>query len=322
MFQLVLANHIFRSGQFLTNIEGLDIHFMHVRSKEPNAVPLILTHGWPSSFLEFRKMIGPLVDPVAHGGKAEDAFHVVCPSLPGFAFSGKATTLGWGVDRTAAAWSTLMARLGYDRYIAHGGDWGAGVTTAIAAEDPDHCAGIHITFAFNARLPVEGQPTPEEQRALDGIAQYDKFDSGHAVQQVQRPQTLSYALNDSPVGQAAWILEKFWAWADERLPPDQTFDRDELLDNVMLYWLCATAASSARMYWESYGPRRVIRSVDTPTGVAVFPREIMPAVRRWMEPTYRNIQHWTEMPSGGHFAAAERPELLLNDLRTFGRIVR
>ena len=287
------------------------------------AMPLIITHGWPGSIVEFHKVIEPLVDPVKYGGDAADAFHVVCPSLPGFGFSAKPKTTGWGIDRIAAAWATLMDRLGYARYGAQGGDWGSAVTTALGALDPAHCAGIHITLAMSARPGVAGEPTPEEARALKGIKYYADWDSGYSKQQSTRPQTLGYGLTDSPAGQAAWILEKFWAWTDCDGHPENILGRDELLDNVMLYWVTASAASSARLYWESFGPeRRTIHKVGVPTGVAVFPREIVTPVRRWMEGNFTNIRHWNEMPKGGHFAAFEQPELFVGDVRAFFRTLR
>src|SRR6201991_2644499 len=312
-----------RFSQFTTDIDGLGIHFIHARSPHPNAMPLIITHGWPGSVVEFHKVIEPLVDPVAHGGNAADAFHVVCPSLPGFGFSAKPTTTGWGVDRIASAWAGLMDRVGYSRYGAQGGDWGSAVTIALGALDANHCAGIHITLAMAARPNVEGQPTPEEARALKGISYYADWDSGYSKQQSTRPQTLGYGLTDSPSGQAAWILEKFWAWTDCDGHPENILSRDELLDNVMLYWVTATAASSARLYWESFGPkRRTAHKVAVPTGVAVFPREIVTPVRKWMEANFTNIQHWNDMPKGGHFAAFEQPELFVGEVREFFRTLR
>jgi epoxide hydrolase len=311
-----------RFAQFTTEIDGLDIHFLHVRSPEPTAMPLIITHGWPGSIVEFVKVIAPLVDPRAHGADPADAFHVVCPSLPGFGFSSKPRSTGWGVDRIAVAWAALMARLGYARYGAQGGDWGSAVTSSLGAQDAAHCAGIHITLALGARPIGEGERAPEEQRALAGIKHYSDWDSGYSKQQSTRPQTLGYGLTDSPAGQAAWILEKFWAWTDCDGRPENIFSKDELLDNIMLYWVTATAASSARLYWESFGPRRRAQTVTVPTGVAVFPKEIITPVRRWMEPTFTNIQHWSEMPKGGHFAAFEQPELFVRDVRAFFRTVR
>jgi epoxide hydrolase len=312
-----------RFSQFTTEIDGLDIHFLHVRSPHPDAMPLIVTHGWPGSIVEFQKVVEPLTNPTAHGGRAEDAFHLVCPSLPGFAFSGKPTATGWGVDRIALAWARLMERLGYPRYGAQGGDWGSAVTTALGALDKEHCAGIHITLAMGVRPNVDGQPSPEETRALDRIKYYRDWDSGYSKQQATRPQTLGYGLTDSPSGQAAWILEKFWAWTDCGGDPENVLDRDELLDNVMLYWVTATAASSARLYWQSFAPgRRTIHKVTVPTGVAVYPREIVPPVRRWMEGTYTDIRHWSEMPKGGHFAAFEQPEAFVRDVRSFFAALR
>jgi len=216
-----------------------------------------------------------------------------------------------------------MDRLGYQRYGAQGGDWGSAITTAIGAQDAEHCAGIHITLAMSTRPNVEGQPTSEEARALNGIQYYADWDSGYSKQQSTRPQTLGYGLTDSPSGQAAWILEKFWAWTDCDGHPENILGRDELLDNVMLYWVTATAASSARLYWESFGPkRRTPFKVAIPTGVAVFPKEIVAPVRKWMEASYTNIQHWSEMPKGGHFAAFEQPDLFVREVRDFFRTVR
>jgi pimeloyl-ACP methyl ester carboxylesterase len=312
-----------RFPQFTTEIDGLSIHFLHVRSPHPQAMPLIITHGWPGSIVEFQKVIEPLTNPTAFGGDAADAFHMVCPSLPGFGFSAKPTTTGWGVDRIARAWASLMDRLGYARYGAQGGDWGSAVTTALGAQDGEHCAGIHITLAMGARPDVVGDPTPEETRALKGAKYYADWDSGYSKQQSTRPQTIGYGLTDSPSGQAAWILEKFWAWTDCGGDPLNVLGRDELLDNVMLYWATATAASSARLYWESFGAaRRTAHTVTIPTGVAVFPREIVPPVRRWLEPRYTDIRHWSEMPKGGHFAAFEQPELFVAEVRKYFGMLR
>jgi epoxide hydrolase len=312
-----------RFAQFTTEIDGLAIHFLHVRSPHPDAMPLMITHGWPGSIVEFQKVIEPLTNPTAFGGEAADAFHLVCPTLPGFGFSAKPTTTGWGVDRIARAWASLMDRLDYSRYGAQGGDWGSGVTTAMGALDSSHCAGIHITLNMGGRPTGEGQPTPEETRALAGLKHYADWDSGYSKQQSTRPQTLGYGLTDSPSGQAAWILEKFWAWTDCDGHPENILTRDELLDNVMLYWVTATATSSARIYWESFGPaRRTVHKVTIPTGVAVFPKEIVTPVRRWMEPNFTDIRHWSEMPKGGHFGAFEQPELFVADVRKFFGMVR
>jgi len=307
--------------QFLTEIDGVDIHFLHVRSSEPNALALIITHGWPGSVLEFMKVIAPLIDPVSHGGKAEDAFHVVAPSLPGFGFSGKPTTPGWGVEKIGDAWAQLMARLGYDSYVAQGGDWGAMITRMIGAHDEGHCRAIHLNMV-TARPPLAGlaNPTPREQDALDGLKHYQDWDSGYSKQQGTRPQTLGYALVDSPVGQAAWIIEKFWSWMDCDGHPENVLSKDELLDNVMLYWLPATGASSGRIYWQSFG-KASNPKVNVPTGGSVFPKDIFRPTREWAEEVFANIVYWNEPDSGGHFAAMEKPGVLVTDIRkTFATI--
>jgi epoxide hydrolase len=280
----------------------------------------------------FHPMIEPLTNPTAHGGDASDAFHVVCPSLPGYGFSGKPARAGWGIDRIAAAWAVLMDRLGYSRYGAQGGDWGADVTMSLAAQDSEHCTGIHITDVLGCtgigiKLSVDGNPSPEEARALQGSKYFNDWDSGYTEEQSTRPQTLGYALTDSPAGQAAWILEKFWAWSDCGGQLENILSRDELLDHVMMYWVTASAASSARLYWESYtetlrSERRPSRPLTIPTGVAVFPKEIVAPVRRWMEEQFTDIRHWTEMPKGGHFAALEQPELFVRDVRTYFGLLR
>ncbi len=311
-----------RFDHFTTELAGLGIHFIHQRSPHPDALPLIMTHGWPGSVIEFHKVIEPLVNPTAHGGDAGDAFHVVCPTLPGFGFSGKPAQTGFGVERAAQMWAQLITRLGYTRYVAQGGDWGSAVTSCLGWQDPEHCAGIHITLAMGTRPKIEGEPTPEEQRALDGLEYYRKWDSGYSKEQSTRPQTVGYSLNDSPAGQAAWILEKFWAWTDCDGDPESVLSRDELLDNLMLYWATESGASSARIYWQSFG-RGERNTVTVPTGVAVYPKEIVPPVRHWMEAgDYPNIQHWEEMTKGGHFAAFEQPEAFVNNLRAFFKLIR
>ncbi|MFW0795898.1 epoxide hydrolase family protein [Gordonia sp. CPCC 205515] len=307
--------------QFVTEIDGLPIHFIHQRSPHPDAFPLLLTHGWPGSIIEFGKVIGPLTDPVAYGGRAEDAFHVVCPSLPGYGFSGKPAVSGWGVDRIAAAWETLMTRLGYDRYGAQGGDWGAAVTTQIG-RNVGHCVGIHLNMPIG--IPpkeVRENPNPAEREALAAGAQYQRWDSGYMKQQGTRPQTVGYGLVDSPVALLAWIVEKFWSWTDCDGHPENALTRDEMLDNVTLYWVTATGASSARLYWESKRAFTNGDRVELPTGVAAFPKEIVRPLRSWCEPNY-NITHWTAMPRGGHFAAFEQPELFTDDVREFFATMR
>jgi pimeloyl-ACP methyl ester carboxylesterase len=265
-------------------------------------------------------VIDPLTDPVGHGGSADDAFHVIAPSLPGFAFSGKPTEPGWGVERIGAAWATLMARLGYDRYLAQGGDWGSAITSMIGSLDPEHCASVHITLAMSAR--PKGEPTePDELLAVQRIAHYLEWEAGYSTQQKTRPQTLGYGLADSPSGQLAWILEKFWAWTDCDGHPENVLTRDELLDNVMLYWTTDSATSSARIYWESFG-RAGRPTVTLPAGFAVYPKEIVPPVRTWVEQHYPNIVHWREYDKGGHFAAFEVPDTFVADLREWARQVR
>ncbi|HME46952.1 epoxide hydrolase family protein [Mycobacterium sp.] len=310
-----------RFDQFTTEIDGLDIHFIHQRSPHPDALPVVITHGWPGSIVEFHKVIEPLTNPTAHGARAGDAFHVVCPSLPGYGFSGKPTTTGWGVGKVAEVWETLMVRLGYDRYGAQGGDWGAAVTTQIG-RNKGHCAAIHLNMPLG-RPPAGAldNPTEEEQQALASLAHYQKWDSGYSKQQSTRPQTLGYALVDSPVGQMAWIIEKFWSWTDCDGHPENVLSRDELLDNVMMYWLTGSGASSARMYWESFHVFGSDNPVELPTGVASFPKEILRSPRRWCEANYR-LTHWTTMPRGGHFAAFEQPELFVDDIRAFFATVR
>ena len=306
---------------FQTNIDDLAIHFIHQKSPHPDAYPLIITHGWPGSIVEFHKVIQPLVDPTKHGGKAEDAFHVVCPSLPGYGFSGKPSQAGWGVEKIAETWDQLMVRLGYENYGAQGGDWGAAVTTQIG-RNIGHCDAIHINMPIGRPTPESLQdPTDEEKSALEGLTYYQQWDSGYSKQQSTRPQTLGYGLVDSPVGQMAWIIEKFWSWMDCDGHPENTLTRDELLDNVMLYWLTASGASSARLYWESFGSFGGGDKVELPTGVASFPKEIIRSPRRWCEESY-NITHWTTMPKGGHFGAFEQPELFINDLRIFFKTIR
>jgi len=309
-------------GQFVTEIDGLDIHFLHVRSPHAGALPLVLTHGWPGSVVEFGKVIGPLTDPVAHGGDAADAFDVVCPSLPGYGFSGRPTGTGWTVSHIAAAWAQLMDRLGYGRYGAQGGDWGAMVTATLGHLDPDHLAGIHL----NMPVAVPGSMDPSEltaaeQQALVDYDRHRRWGTGYSKEQSTRPQTLGYGLVDSPAGQAAWIVEKFHEWTDCDGHPENVLTRDELLDNVMLYWLPATAASSARLYWESFVDPG-FDEVHVPTGCSIFPKEIMRISRRWAASRFLDIRYWNELDRGGHFAAFEQPELFVHELRSFFALVR
>jgi pimeloyl-ACP methyl ester carboxylesterase len=311
-----------RFPQFRTEIDGLGIHFVHARSPHANALPLILTHGWPGSIVEFQKVLGPLTDPPSHGGDARDAFHVVCPSLPGYGFSDKPTAAGWNVDRIGRAHAALMARLGYGRYVAQGGDWGAMVTTATGLQDREHCAAIHLNMVIASPDPATmSDLTEREKSALAGMQHYGEWDSGYSKEQSTRPQTVGYGLTDSPAGQAAWILEKFWAWTDSDGHPENVLTRDELIDNLMLYWLPANAASSARLYWESFRMPN-LAEVPIPTGASIFPKEIFRASKRWAEKRFTNLIHWNELPKGGHFAAFEQPELFVGEVRTCFRKLR
>ncbi len=307
--------------QFRTEIDGLGIHFLHVPSPHPDALPLVMTHGWPGSFVEFLEVIGPLTDPGAHGADAADAFHLVIPSLPGYAFSDKPSSPGWGLQRTARAWAQLMARLGYNRYGAQGGDWGSGVTTSLGLQDPEHVVGIHLNMVIGFPGPDDGELTEAEQESMAAVTYYNDWDSGYSKQQSTRPQTIGYALVDSPAGQCAWILEKFWSWTDTSGDPVGALGADRVLDNVMLYWLPQTAASSARMYWESFRAF-TFDPVSVPMGGSVFPKEIFRASRRWAARQYQDIRYWGEPPVGGHFAAFEQPEIFVDEVRAFFRTVR
>ncbi|HEY2651993.1 MAG TPA: epoxide hydrolase [Solirubrobacteraceae bacterium] len=311
-------------GQFRTEIDGLQIHFLHARSPEPDALPLLMTHGWPGSVVEFLKVIEPLVDPVSHGGDATDAFELICPSLPGYGFSDKPRVAGWGIGRIAAAWAELMSRLGFSRYGAQGGDWGAVVTTRLANVDPGHLAGIHVNLALVPRDAIRsvGEPTEEERLALAAASDHRRFGSGYSAQQSTRPQTLGYGLVDSPVAQCAWIVEKFHAWTDNDGHPESVLTRDELLDNVMLYWLPGAGASSARLYWESYNDPAAREPVGVPAGCSVFPREVFPVSRRWVEQRFSDLRHFRRLDRGGHFAAFEQPRLFVDEVRQSFRTVR
>jgi pimeloyl-ACP methyl ester carboxylesterase len=315
--------------QFRTLIDGLGIHFLHVRSPHVDALPLIITHGWPGSIIEFLKVIGPLTDPTAHGAAAADAFHVVCPSLPGYGFSDKPTAPGWRVERIASAWTVLMARLGYERYGAQGNDWGTSVSASLGQQDAAHVAGIHLT-------PPLAPPDPEtfdnlterERAALASLEHAAESESGYSQEQATNPQTIGYSLVDSPAALCAWIIEKFQAWTDCEGRLENVLTRDELLDNLMLYWLPRTGASSARLYWESLRQVNewisgVVRdTVDVPTGCSIFPKELQRPSRRWAEKRFLDIRYWNEPARGGHFAAFEQPELFVEEVRSFFRLVR
>jgi pimeloyl-ACP methyl ester carboxylesterase len=301
--------------QFRTTIDDVDIHFLHVRSPDAGARPLIMTHGWPGSVVEFLKVIGPLTDPVAHGGDAADAFDLVCPSLPGFGFSGKPARTGWGTEHTADAWDQLMTRLGYDSYGAQGGDWGADVTVRLGLRHPDRVTGIHLNMVMAPPDPATmNDLTEQEQSALAAMKYYRDWDSGYSKEQSTRPQTVGYGLVDSPAGLCGWIVEKFWAWTDCDGDPANVLTKDEMLDDVMLYWLPAAGASSARLYWESFG-KPLTGTVQVPVGCSVFPKEIFRASRRWAEKRFPDLRYWNEPAKGGHFAAFEQPEAFVQEVR-------
>ncbi len=301
--------------QFRTQIDGLGIHFIHVRSKHENALPVILTHGWPGSILEFLQVIGPLVDPMAHGGKADDAFHVVIPSLPGFGFSDKPIEPGWRLPRIASAWAALMARLGYSHYVAQGGDWGAGVTSWMAKQRPSGLAAIHLNLPilFPPPPPPPGGYTAAEQQALDHLGKYASDASGYASIQGTRPQTLGYGLADSPVGQAMWIYEKLQGWSDNK--GGEAISTDHMLDDITLYWLTDTAASSARLYYESFAKDFARMPLDLPVAVSIFKGDFFAPPKTWGDQTYSKLFYWNEVAKGGHFAALEQPELFVAELR-------
>lgn len=314
---------------YVTTAAGERVHFVHARSPHPDAVPLVLTHGWPGSFVEFLDVIGPLVDPVAHGGRAEDAFHVVVPSMPGYGFSGPTMQPGFHVDRVADAVAEVMAQLGYDRYIAQGGDWGAIVTRRLGEAYPDRLLGVHFNmlFAFPGADDdaMAGVTDVEMARMAESGARIADG-TGYMAIQGTKPQTLAFGLTDSPAGLAAWILEKFHAWSD--LEPGGlavTYGWDRLLDNLMVYWVTNTAGSAARLYAESSragngAAQAWSGRVDVPTGHALYPFELMRTPRAWADRRYR-IVHWTEQERGGHFAAFERPDAFVADLRAFRAIV-
>jgi len=308
--------------QFTTTIDGQNIHFLHVRSPELDALPLIITHGWPGSVVEFMEIIGPLTDPRAHGADPADAFHLVVPSIPGFGFSGPTRDTGWNVGRIAGAWDELMQRLGYPRYGAQGGDWGSTISRELGLIVPGHLIGVHLNMLLPRVRDEPADLTGEERARLQAFRRFRSTGSGYYAIQSTRPQTLAYGLTDSPAGQLAWIAEKFGEWTDDG-PPDEAVGRDRLLTNVTLYWLTGTAGSSARLYYEAgrsgdWGPPK---PSAVPTGVAVFPREIAPPIRRFAEQS-NNIVHWAEFDRGGHFAAMEVPDLLVGDVREFFRRFR
>lgn len=313
-----------RFDQYVTTIDGQQLHFYHVRSPEESAEALLLSHGWPGSVAEFLDVFGPLSDPAAHGGDPDDAFHVIAPSLPGFGFSGPTREQGYGIRRVAETFADLMDRLGYDSYFAQGGDWGALITAILGANYPERVDAIHTNMLFLRPSSLED---PKEMLDEEGIAAYQEttefreHETGYQEIQGTKPQTLAYGLNDSPIGLAGWIIEKFHGWSDCGGDPEESFDRDRLLDNLSVYWLTETINSSMRLYYETDRREAIPTAVEVPTGHARYPAEITKTPRVWAEAVY-DIVHWTEMPEGGHFAAMEVPELFVDDVRTFFREFR
>ena len=320
--------------QFMTEIDGVNIHFIHARSRHENALPLIMTHGWPGSVIEMIDSVGPLTDPIAHGGSAEDAFHLVLPSLPGYGFSSEPIEVGWDLGRTARAWAELMRRLGYTRYVAQGGDVGAGVTDTMGRQGPEGLIGIHTNLlvpALGGAMPTD---TEEERAAAAQIATFGQSGNGYFVEMATRPQTIGYALLDSPVALAAWMIDHdtdsyykiAGAFVDGK--PAGNLTRDNVLDNITTYWLTGTGASAARSYWEAYGPDapaaggQPLPPPTIPTAFTTFPGEIWRTPRSWAEKSYPNLTYFNEVDRGGHFAAWEEPELFSKELRAAFASVR
>ena len=321
-------------SQFVTEIDSVDVHFIHVRSERENALPLIITHGWPGSVIELLDSVGPLTDPTAHGGSADDAFHLVLPSLPGYGLSGEPVEVGWDLGRTARAWAELMRRLGYARYVAQGGDVGAGVTDAMGRQAPDGLIGIHT----NLLVPALGGPMPndtdEERAAAAQIATFQQSGNGYFVEMATRPQTIGYALRDSPIALAAWMIDHDTdayykiarAFVDGQ--PSGNLTRDHILDNITLYWLTATGVSAARSYWEAYGPDAPAAGTEAlpppaiPFGFTTFPGEIWRTPRSWVEASYPNVIYFNEVDRGGHFAAWEEPELFATEIQAAFKSLR
>jgi pimeloyl-ACP methyl ester carboxylesterase len=320
--------------QFTTEIDGVNIHFIHVRSPDENALPLIMTHGWPGSVMEMIDSVGPLTDPTAHGGDAADAFHLVLPSLPGYGFSGEPVEVGWDLGRTARAWAQLMLRLGYTRYVAQGGDVGAGVTDAMGRQEPEGLIGIHTNLLVPALSGAMPTDTDEERAAAAQIATFRQSGNGYFIEMATRPQTIGYALLDSPIALAAWMLDhdtdSYYKVSSAFVDGDPVgnLTRDHIVDNITLYWLTGTGASAARSYWEAYGPdapaagRQPLPPPPIPTGFTTFPGEIWRTPRSWAEKAYPNLTYFNEVDRGGHFAAWEEPELFSEELRAAFASVR
>lgn len=322
--------------QFVTTIDGIDIQFTHIRSRHPRAMPLIMTHGWPGSALELSKVIGPLTDPTAHGGRAEDAFDLVMPTYPGYGFSGKPTNAGWDPGRVARAWDVLMKRLGYKTYVSQGGDWGAIISQVMAVQAPEGLLGIHTNMPgttppevlrlIRNREPAPASFTEAEKRAFAGLEVFYRKGFGYAEMMNTRPQTLGYGLADSPAGLAAFLYEKISTWTDSGGNPESVLTRDEMLDNITLYWLTNTGTSSSRSYWDAAqgegGPFNAIEISKVPVAVTVFPGEIYRAPRSWGEQSFKKLIYWNEASKGGHFAAWEQPELFAQEVRAAFRPLR
>jgi len=310
------------AGQHRARIDGLDIHFLHIRSHHDDALPLLLSHGWPGSVIEFRGVIDCLTNPELDGGDPKDAFHLVIPSLPGFGFSGKPTAPGWGTERIASAWEELMAQLGYDRFVAQGGDWGAAITTALGVRAHPALIGLHTNMPLVLTQDLPEKLSIEEAEMLADLQAYQEQEMGYSAQQTTRPQTLAYALADSPVGQAAWIYEKLKSWSDCEGDPSKVFSLDAMLDNIMMYWLTNSAASSARLYWESFTDGFGARKIGLPVGCSIFPKELYRAPRSWADACMSNLVHWNILDKGGHFAAFEQPAIFTAEMRNCFRSMR
>jgi pimeloyl-ACP methyl ester carboxylesterase len=317
---------------FVTEIDELDIQFIHVRSGHSNALPLIITHGWPGSILELLKVIGPLTDPTAHGGRAEDAFDLVIPSMPGYGFSGQPTTTGWNADRIGLAWDVLMKRLGYKRYVAQGGDWGSVVCDRMARQTPAGLLGIHVNMPATVPADVakainNGEPAPAgltavERAAFDSLSTFFSKNGAYGAMMTTRPQTLGYGLSDSPVGLAAWMYDKFAQWTYSGGEPERTLTKDEMLNDITLYWLTNSAISSAQLYWENNANNFNAVDISLATAITVFPGEIYRAPRSWSERAYHKLIYFNEVDKGGHFAAWEEPELFSSEIRSAFRSLR
>ncbi len=323
--------------QFVTRIDGVDIQFAHVKSRHSGAMPLLITHGWPGSIFELMKAVEPLADPTARGGRANDAFDLVLPSMPGYGFSGKPRETGWGPDRIARAWDVLMKRLGYANYVSQGGDWGSVIASAMARQAPAGLIGIHVNMPATvppdvAKALNNGEPAPSgltdvEKAAFESLSDLYKKGGGYAAMMVTRPQTVGYALADSPVGQAAWIYDKFAAWTHTGGEPERALSKDDMLDDITLYWLTNSATSSAQLYWENNNnnfnaENQKTADISLPVAVTVFPGEIYRAPRSWAQKAYRNLIYFNEVDRGGHFAAWEQPELFASEIRAAFRPLR